>query len=192
MCRFDNLRERVFRLLHTQLPSHFTYHSIDHTRYVIEQALFLAGTENVSHEDLELITTGALLHDIGFIKNPNNHEETGCEIARTLLTEMNCSTDFIAKACGLIMATKIPQSPQNKLERIVADADLEYLGTALFYQGSQLLYKELKFLDPGMDEDIFRKIQIDFLSAHQYHTDYCKAHREPQKQAYLRELMRES
>jgi hypothetical protein len=30
----------------------------------------------------------------------------------------------------MIMATKIPQTPQNKLEEIIADADLEYLGSA--------------------------------------------------------------
>ena len=41
------------------------------------------------------------------------------------------------------MATKMPQAPQNKLQQIICDADLYYLGTDTYLSKSNKLYKEL-------------------------------------------------
>lgn len=189
MTLYENIHRRVFNLLETELPSFLTYHSPHHSAYVLEQAEIIALNENVrSEEDLLLIKIGAILHDIGFIKHYINHEETGCDISTEILKDFAFDNANIDKVCGMIMATKIPQSPRTLSEKIVADADLEYLGTDLFHPVSQLLFQELHYLDPGLDLSAFQKIQIDFLSNHSYHTDYCIMHREERKQKHLQEL----
>jgi uncharacterized protein len=189
MTLYENIYQRVFQMLETELPSFLTYHSPLHTAYVLEKAEVIAMNENVTiEEDLQLIKIAAMLHDIGFIKHYKNHEETGCDIASEILKELSFDKEDIEKVCGMIMATKIPQSPRTISEKIVADADLEYLGTELFNPISQLLFKELKYLDPDLDLSAFQKIQIDFLSNHHYHTDYCIQRREPLKQKHLAEL----
>ena len=87
------------------------------------------------------------------------------------------------------MATKIPQSPQNKLEEIIADADLEYLGTDNAESQAASLYRETRSLHPGLTEEAWNEIQISFLQKHHYFTSYCKAFTEPGRSAYLAKLI---
>jgi len=188
MVPFDEIYQKILRLLETQLPSFLTYHSSHHTAYVVEKAEYIALQENVNQKDIFLIKIAALFHDIGFIKQYKNHEEAGCVIARDVLKDYNFPDYDVEEICGMIMATKIPQSPKTLNEKIVADADLEYLGTDLFKPVSHLLFQELHYLDPELDITAFHKIQIDFLSNHNYHTDYCISNREGKKQRYLQEL----
>ena len=88
----------------------------------------------------------------------------------------------------MIMATQIPQTPNTKLEEIIADADLEYLGTGLAETVSERLYQELLHLNPDMTVEAWNKIQVDFLQKHRYFTGFCRKHKEPVKQAYLSKL----
>ncbi|MFZ1676743.1 MAG: HD domain-containing protein [Saprospiraceae bacterium] len=189
MTNFPALHDEVFHMLDHQLPSFLTYHSPKHTKYVLQQAEYISIQENVREHDLFLIRTAALFHDIGFIQQYKDHEEAGCEITREFMERYSFDPLDAEKIFGMIMATKIPQKPHTLPEKIVADADLEYLGTDLFYKVSQLLYKEMLYLDPDLDIKSFNQIQIKFLSAHTYHTDFCKNHREEKKLQNLKELM---
>lgn len=189
MTHFEELHDKVFYLLDTQLPSFLTYHSPKHTRYVLEQAEMISMQENVSEHDLYLIKTAALFHDIGFIQQYKDHEEAGCEITKEFMDRYAFDPTDAEKIYGMIMATKIPQTPQTLLEKIVADADLEYLGTDLFTKVGQFLFKEMHYLDPDLDLNAFNQIQVKFLSAHTFHTDFCKNHREEKKIQNLKELM---
>jgi ABC-type sulfate transport system substrate-binding protein len=87
------------------------------------------------------------------------------------------------------MATAIPQSPNNKLEEIIADADLEYLGSDKAAELARQLFRELKSLNPDLQEEDWKKIEIDFLTTHRYFTGYCKANKEHAKQTYLQSLI---
>ena len=88
----------------------------------------------------------------------------------------------------MIMATKIPQNPKNNLECIIADADLEYLGTNDFKRIGDLLFKELKYLDSSLTPQKWLSVQIDFLENHRYYTAYCLKEKTPIKQNNLNEL----
>lgn len=186
---FQELHDEVFQILRDQLPDYLTYHTPEHTAHVIEKAEYISHQENVTGHDLFLIKAAALLHDIGFIQQTHNHEEIGCQMAEELLGQHGLTSEDIQKVCGMILATKIPQQPKSLLEKIVADADLEYLGTDLFYPIGQLLYSEFKHFDPLMTIHRFNEIQANFIKKHQYHTDYCIAHREAKKQKHLQEIL---
>ena len=156
--------------------------------YVQEKALEIGKYEGCSEHELGLLSTAALLHDTGYIKTYNNHEEESCILARKNLPEYGFSIGDIDRVCGMIMATKIPQSPKNKLEEILADADLEYLGTANAEVKAFNLFRELQSIDHLLTEEKWRQMQISFLRKHHYFNNYCIKYREPFKQIYLHKL----
>ncbi|MBS4071356.1 HD domain-containing protein [Algoriphagus aquatilis] len=181
---FEEIKNRIYEDILEKLPSHLSYHNLDHTAYVLDKAIFLAEQSGVSSSDLELLKLAALFHDTGFIDNPKDHEEKGCKIAEGYLS-MEYSKSDLTKIYGMIMATKIPQSPTNHLEKILADADLEYLGTDLFEQIGESLFEELKHFNPNFTAQAWDELQLVFMQKHNYHTDYCQKYREPKKQENL-------
>ena len=189
MSIYQELYDDIFQILNQNLPHYLTYHSPDHTAHVIEKAEYISRQENVDGKDLYLVKTAALLHDIGFIRQTHNHEEIGCKIAREKLLKYDFNPEEIEIICGMIMATKIPQHPTTLLEKIVADADLEYLGTDLFYPISQNLMKEFRHYDPQLTVERFNEIQVNFMRRHHYHTDFCIRNRADAKQQHLEELL---
>lgn len=183
--RYNDLYDKVIARLEAELPEHYTYHSADHTRYVVKKAEQIAIKEKVSKNNVKLIKIAALYHDIGFIENSANHEEISCKIAAKDLKSLQFSQKDIDKICGMIMATKIPQSPKTHLEAILADADLEYLATSRFKEIGDMLYEELKTQNPKFNQKQWNELQISFMSKHEYHTDYCKRYKEWRKQKNL-------
>src|SRR5215831_7102594 len=120
----DLAEQYVFELLERKLSTTLSYHNIYHTRYVLEKAMHLAQSEGVTAEDILFLRTGAVLHDAGFIVSVQEHEEEACKIGREILPQFDYTDEEIQIVCNLIMATKLPQSPQNLLEEILCDADL--------------------------------------------------------------------
>ncbi|GAA0877519.1 hypothetical protein GCM10009119_04870 [Algoriphagus jejuensis] len=181
---FEEIQHTIYREILAKLPQYLMYHNLGHTAYVLDQAIFLAKESEVSASDIHLLKLAALFHDTGFIDNPKDHEEKGCKIAESYLEGFYTSVEM-DKIKGMIMATKIPQSPTNHLENILADADLEYLGTDLFDQIGETLYQELKHFNPDFTQQAWDELQLVFMQKHHYHTEYCRIHREPKKQENL-------
>ncbi|WP_291784685.1 HD domain-containing protein [Cecembia sp.] len=181
--------EMMYRRLNVGLPFYLTYHNVSHTQYVLDKAIYLAKTEGCNEEELRLISVAALYHDAGFLIGMENHEEKGCRLVETELPEYGFSPEEIEKICGMIMATKTPQNPGNVLERILADADLFYLGTDQYFKMSSLLKKELLHLTPSLDEETWKQIQLNFLKIHHFHTDFGKSTLDPIKQKNVELVM---
>ncbi|MBX9449989.1 MAG: phosphohydrolase [Taibaiella sp.] len=130
----------------------------------------IAEAEQVSGEDLTLLTTAALFHDTGFLFGSKDHEARSCEIAQEYLPAYGYSQEQIDKIKGMIMATKIPQTPQNHLEEILADADLDYLGRDDFFTIGNRLYEELAMFGILNSERDWNLLQEKFLENHNYFT----------------------
>ncbi len=127
------LQHYIFALLQTELPPHLYYHNLDHTQYVMNATLQLAMAEQVLSEDIPLLMTAALMHDVGFTETVKNHEEKSCEIARKILPSYEFDEPAIKTVCELIIETKLPQQADTPLAQILCDADLYYLGTDHFF-----------------------------------------------------------
>lgn len=183
------MRKFVLNLLRSNLSPNYFYHNAEHTIYVQEKALEIGRFEGCTEEELELLSIAALWHDTGMIKTYKHHEEESCLMARKYLSENGYSIEDIDRICGIIMATQLPQRPQDKLGEILADADLEYLGTECFTTVSNQLFKELQSLNPSLTKTHWDQMQISFLQKHNYFTRFCKENREPLKQIYLNKLL---
>jgi adenylate cyclase len=151
------------------LPKDYTYHTIHHIRDVVIQSERIAKKEKISKEDIADLKLAAWLHDVGYIWEPARHEGRGAEYATTVLNAMDFPAQKINKITGMILATKIPQSPKNRLEQIICDADLDYLGRDGYTENSLLLLQELR-LKKAVSENDWLKIQDQFLSKHAYFT----------------------
>ncbi len=173
--------------LKADLPEYLLYHSVSHIKDVKVQAMRIARNEGINdQEDLDLLETAAIYHDCGFLSTYSNHEEKGCEIAREVLPQYDYTDRQIAIIEGLIMATKVPQMPKTKLEKIICDADLDYLGRDDFFIIGDYLYEELLHMGIVTDEMSWNKLQAKFLQAHHYFTQTNINDREPLKQEHLK------
>ena len=167
------------------LPADRTYHSFEHTLDVYASTITIAEEEGVVGDSLELLKTAALYHDSGFLNQPENHEDGGCRIARENLPRFGYSASQVEEVCNMILATKIPQRPTNKLSEILCDADLDYLGRRDFHFIGDLLYKEMKTHGALSTRRDWNELQEGFISKHAYFTETCRKLRGPLKQEHL-------
>jgi uncharacterized protein len=183
------MKEFVIDMLKEKLPANYYYHNYEHTLYVLKNVLEIGTQENCTEYELELLSVAALWHDTGYIHTYKGHEEESCLLAKKYLPSYGYSDSDIAKINGMIMATKILQTPTNKLEEILADADLEYLGTNAAGDIAHLLFKELQSLNPALTAAAYNTLQITFLNSHHYFTNYCKVNKDSLRHAYHKKLM---
>ncbi|MPR35836.1 HD domain-containing protein [Salmonirosea aquatica] len=187
--RLTDAEAFILPKLRSELSDTLYYHSLHHTLDVMESVIRIAGAEGISDsETLTLLRTGALFHDTGFLFTYQGHENESCRLARELLPGFGYSMPQIDTICGMIEATKIPQNPKNKLEEIICDADLDYLGRDDFEAIAGCLYRELKARDRVADERAWNAIQIKFLENHRYRTPTGRALRQPGKLIHLQKL----
>lgn len=180
----------ILDLLGKELSETLFYHGLHHTLDVANSALILAKEEGIEDEEsLGLLKTAAFYHDSGFINTYKDHEEEGCRIVRSSLSLFQYTEEQIEIICGMIMATKIPQNPKTNLEKIICDADLDYLGRDDFEPIAATLFQELFVRNLVPDENTWNQIQVKFIGAHQYHTESAKKKRERKKYDHLTKLL---
>lgn len=185
MRQFEKLREFILNKLRDELPPHLTYHNIDHTEDVMQAAALLATAEGVDETSRNLLAAAALLHDTGFLVGREGHEEASCNIARYYLPLYGYTPDEIDIICSLIIATRLPQSPDSPLAEILCDADLDYLGRDDFFALSGKLFTELKNEGLVCQDDQWNRQQADFMGDHNYFTKTAINLRQPQQEHYV-------
>jgi predicted metal-dependent HD superfamily phosphohydrolase len=189
-------KQNTFNKIHTQvcdrlagLTAELTYHNLDHTLDVVRQCERLALEEGIRDEcKIYLLKVAALYHDTGFLDTYAQHEEASCEIFLKDAEKYNFSEEDRAFVVRLIMATKLPQTPQDIFESIICDADLDYLGRPDFFKIGDGLRKEFIHFGIVSSDEEWEKLQIKFLTSHYYHTNSSKNSREAVKQLHITQL----
>ena len=179
--QFEKVEKFILGKLKKELPKNLTYHSLEHIKDVYGASKKLAKLEKVTGDDLTLLLTAVLFHDSGFLIQQKEHERVGCEIAKQYLPDYDYTDDQIALICGMIMATHIPQDPHSKLEQIICDADLDYLGRDDFFTIGNKLCDELFMYSIISNETEWDKLQVRFLEQHHYFTASSKKLRKTKK-----------
>ncbi len=181
-------RAFILDKLRRELPAQRTYHSLEHTLDVYASVVDIAEKEGITGDGLTMLKIAALYHDAGFTEQDLDHEDAGCRIVRAKLPEFGFGAEQIELICEMIMSTRIPQSPRNKLARILCDADLDYLGRVDFIPIGSALFKEMRHYGVLKTEREWNELQVRFLERHKYFTRTNKESREPQKQLHLLEV----
>lgn len=187
----QKVEEHVTYLLSKNTPVNNVYHSIDHTREVVDAAKNIGSASNLTDEELEIVILSAWFHDLGYLDKIDGHEEVSARYAEEFLAEENYNAENIKKIKSCIMATKLPQSPKNILEEVLCDADLSHLGKFTFTKRNNLFREEFEFhFGRELSEYEWLKKTTDFLSHHKFFTEYANNHLEPQKQKNLNKLQK--
>ncbi|MCA9872046.1 MAG: hypothetical protein KC441_00265 [Anaerolineales bacterium] len=172
--------------LKTDIPPKFTYHTIWHTQEdVLPASLQIAQHSGVSEAELRLIEVAAAFHDIGFTEVYASHELAGVRVAAQVLPEYDFASRDIEVILGMIMATRLPQSPRNLLEEIVADADLDVLGRPDFFVRNALLQQEWANFGHEMPPRLWYEGQLAFMRHHTYFTPAARMLRNHLKKQHI-------
>jgi len=185
---YYTLRKTILDILHSKLSDDLYYHGVHHTLDALKVSVFYLRHIKLNQHDSKLLRLGILLHDIGFTETTEEHELKGAEIAKKLLSQHTFSAQDIQIITDLILVTKVPQRPKTIMEKIICDVDLDYLGRSDFYTIGDQLYRELKVYTGLNNRNDWNKLQIKFLEAHRYHTEFAIKNRQPQKEQHIKEL----
>jgi class 3 adenylate cyclase len=188
LIQFTDIQEIILDKLEMDLPGHLFYHNVKHTVDVVTEVELIGWAEGCSDEEILILKTAALFHDVGHTVAYDNHEYFGTEIAKEMLPQYNYTTDQIERICSIIMSTKLPPKPTNLLENIICDSDLDYLGRSDFIPVSNTLYEELKAQNKMGSLNEWNKIQVKFISGHQYFTKTARSLREVNKQLQIERI----
>lgn len=186
--RFNDLEEAVLERLSNDLPKNIYYHNYKHTLDVVTQVEIIARGEGVTEEELLLLKTAALMHDTGFLISYEDHESKSIELAKDVLIRFQYNQNQINQVVQLIEVTRPKSKPANKLQAIMKDADLDYLGRLDFINLSDNLYKELMEYNGKLSPHEWTKKQYDFFSKHRYHTNTARRMRQINKEKQLEKL----
>jgi len=160
----------VLDYLKNGLSKKLLYHSVNHSVDVVQAVERIALLEGVTDEGLFLLKTAAILHDAGFVKQYENNESVGAEMAAEWLPKYGYTEQHIKTIVELIHVTEIPHRPINKLQEIICDADLDYLGRDDFDEISDRLRRELRGMKKIDSDRKWDEIQIKFLKSHKFFT----------------------
>jgi len=188
--QLEAARLNAIEILKESLPSYLTYHCLAHTIDVYNETLRIAKSENIdTKDDLIILLTAAAYHDIGFVVSELNHEQQSSIICMNHLPNFGYSDHEIERVCDVIMATKIPQTPNSRLAEILCDADLDYLGRDDFDYISESLYEEFTIRKIITNREVWDNIQINFFNSHHYFTVTNNEIRNLQKAKNLQKII---
>ena len=190
LVKYDDLEEFILNKLEKELPKHLYYHNLKHTIDVTNQAELIGRGEGINDEEMLLLKTAALFHDLGHTINSKEQELIGTQLVKEILPNYGYDEEQMEIINGIIMATKLPPTPHTLLQRIICDADLDYLGRADFVPVSDTLFQELKHINVINNIDDWNRLQIKFLSSHQYFTETANKLREVNKQQQIERIMK--
>ena len=182
----------VFELLKNDLDPSFVYHNQTHTERVLRSIREIIEETEINDKDAEILELSALLHDTGYIKTRDKHEEESQKIATTFLKGQNVDEDTINAVNECIEATKFKDSPKTKLGMIIRDADASHFGKKYFNEASEFLRKELELQGIAYySPSDWRNENIKVLTKkHEFYTDYALKNWQPRKEKNLAKLMK--
>jgi len=187
---YEGVKSFMLDKLGKELSSDLYYHDLNHTLDVLHSAERLMVAENIDEYHQLLARTACIFHDSGMLITYIGHEEASCQLAEEILPGFGYSAGEIAIVNKMIMTTKLPQSATQKLEQIICDADLDYLGRKDFFMISHRLKHEWDIHQiKSITLKDWYKLQVSFLKNHEYFTQSAQQTRSALKQENLRQIL---
>jgi len=188
LIQFTDIQEVILDKLERELPDFLFYHNVKHTVDVVTEVELIGWAEGCNDEEILLLKTAALFHDAGHTVSYDDHEYQGTLLAREMLPGYGYTEDQINRICSIVMSTKLPPKPTDLLEQIICDSDLDYLGRSDFIPVSNTLFEELKAQDKITNLNDWNRMQVKFISVHQYFTATARSLREVNKKLQIERI----
>ncbi|MBL4593035.1 MAG: HD domain-containing protein [Flavobacteriales bacterium] len=188
MVDFKGAKKYIIERLETELSPNLYYHGIHHTMDVYEVSIKIAELENLDQDEKLIINTAALYHDAGFVYQYEHNEVLAVKMINEILPAFGYNDKQIITIGDVILTTRLKSHPTTLLEKIMSDADYDYLGRNDVNKIADTLYNELKEFGYEFTEKEWNDMQIRFLKKHQYHTLSSLKLRRPKKLEYYEYL----
>ncbi|MEJ6776263.1 MAG: adenylate/guanylate cyclase domain-containing protein [Crocinitomicaceae bacterium] len=187
--KYYKAERHIMKELEAGLPTALHYHSVAKTKDVVLSVERLALAEGVTDEGLFLLKTAALYHNAGFLGEYFKNKETGARLADEFLPRNGYTPRHIKIIKELIFVIKNPHGPTTKLEEVICDANLNYLGRNEFHLISNKLRNELNEQGEGWSEKKWDELQVLLLKNHRYFTKTAKKNHNKKKAQNLQEVL---
>jgi len=187
---FESMRTDILNLLKNQLQKKLTYHDVEHTLEVEKTALYLAEIEGLNEEDIIILQTAILYHDYGFTVENEDNEKHAIKFALDNLPKYGYTQKQVQIIVDIISVTKKDAAtPRNVLEKIMLDADHDYLGREDYFFIVKKLRLELENYGGKMTEKDWVLFQINYLeNKHRFYTETAKNFRVQTKKENIKKL----
>jgi class 3 adenylate cyclase/predicted metal-dependent HD superfamily phosphohydrolase len=186
---FQRMRTEIINRLKSLLPDNISYHDVHHTIDVEKSVIRYSKLEGITNHEILLLRTAALFHDAGYILKYSKNEDFAIQMANKSLPKFGFIQKDIEIITSIINATKHHIEPINNLQKIMCDADHDYLGRPDYYMIANKLREELNNLGKTFKESEWLNFQINFLkNEHIYYTETARNIRELGKTARIEEL----
>lgn len=176
-------KEHVTWILTNELSENCLFHTINHTLEVVKNAEIIGKYCEVDEEELNTLRLAALFHDLGYVDAYEDHEIFSAKRARHFLQSKNIHETTIVQVEKVILSTKTPQNPQDKLSKILCDADLMNLTFDDYFEQVDLIRMEwYKVGKAKLNRQQFYLKTLEFFRSHSYHSKYGKTILQPKKE----------
>ncbi len=186
-------RHFASEILSKNLDASFLYHNLKHTQRVVKSVTELLEHHEVTDMENEVLLLAAWLHDTGYTKGIDNHEEQSCLVAKDFLEGQGYDKKGIDSVCSLIRCTKVDAVPNTLPEKILRDADASHFAKSSYLEISNTLREE--WAEQGLrsfsDVEWLEENIKMFTQKHQYFTEYAKTNWQPGKDENLKRLKKE-
>ncbi len=185
----EEVKLYVSKFLEHELSEKCLFHTINHTLEVLKNAETIGRYCKVDEEDLNVLRISALFHDVGYVDAYDDHEIYSAKRAVDYLKEKNINETTINQVERAILATKTPQNPQDKISRILCDADLMNLTFDDYFEQVDLMREEWEKVGKAkLNSHQFYLNTLEFFRAHEYHSKYGKTILQPKKEKTERKI----
>lgn len=165
------VRQEGRLLMRNELNPKYSYHCMNHTYEVCSNVINIANELGRTKDEIDLLYTAAVYHDIGFTLDHRDHEALGAKIFMIEAAKHDLPAPETGIIRRMILATHPSTAPASVLESIIIDADLHYLCTDDYDRQTRLLRMEMEWLYGAMPLEKWQSIQRAFLRKHNFHTD---------------------
>lgn len=188
----DVIEQHVKQFYDAKEDSTLTFHNYAHTLDVVTHAAKMSHHYGLNDRDTFIVVAAAWFHDTGYYTGePSGHEQRGADMAAGFLKNVGVEQVLILEIHRCIMATVMPQKPENLLQQIMCDADLYHFGTEQFSERDMLMHEEVeRKMGCKIDNGKWRKATICLLESHFFKTGYGRELLEFGKRKNLERLKR--
>lgn len=185
----EQAKHLAIQTIRETMPAIYHFHNVEHVEQVVSAIGDLSGAAGLEERERTILILAGWFHDLGYNQGPTGHEERGANLAKMSLLEWQVPQDIVDEVAACIMATQMPQQPKNKLQSLIADADLSHLGTGEYWSFISKLRQELKEAQHReMTETEWLQFEINFLQNQSYHTPEAQALYGKTKKKHLKKL----
>ena len=173
----------VSEILTHELSEKCLFHTINHTLEVLKNAETIGRYCHVDEDQLNILRVSALFHDVGYVDAYDDHEIFSAQRAVAYLADKQVDKATIAQIERAILSTKTPQNPQDKISKILCDADLMNLTFDDYFEQVDLMREEWEKVGKAkLNNHQFYLNTLEFFKSHEYHSRYGKTVLQPKKE----------